>query len=36
MPTESRAVQQVVLRGIFKDYGEKRALSDISLTLEAG
>ena len=36
MPTESRAVQQVVLRGIFKDYGEKRALSDVSLTLEAG
>lgn len=36
MPTDVRAVQQVLLRGIFKDYGEKRALSDVSLSFQAG
>lgn len=36
MPADGPAVKQVSLRGIFKDYGEKRALSDVSLTLQAG
>ena len=36
MPADGAAVGQVALRGIFKDYGGKRALSDISLTLLAG
>jgi len=36
MPADGHALGQVALRGIFKDYGEKRALSDVSLTLQAG
>lgn len=36
MPADGPAVKQVTLRGIFKDYGTKRALSDVSLTLHAG
>ncbi|MBP8196583.1 MAG: heme ABC exporter ATP-binding protein CcmA [Deltaproteobacteria bacterium] len=36
MPADGPVVQTVALAGVFKDYGEKRALSDVSLTLEAG
>ena len=36
MPTDGGAVSHVTLRGIYKDYGPKRALSDVSLTLEKG
>ena len=36
MPADGPVVQKVALAGGCKDYGEKRALSDVSLTLEAG
>ena len=36
MPADGPVVQTVALAGVFKDYGEKRALSDVSLMLEAG